>query len=57
MTQKKLTIKEFCAAQNVMSINEWLFLIEINGLQKIKNTILDCAESLGLISINHSAEF
>lgn len=52
-----MTIKDFVMTQPKQGINEWLKVIEANKFQEHENTILDCAESLDKIEVNHSAEF
>jgi hypothetical protein len=40
-----------------MTINGWLEIIKISGLQKHEDIIIQCAEDFNMIIVNHSATF
>ena len=53
-----MTIKEFVLAQEKnLGINDWIALIKEKGLEKYETLIIQVADSLDLISINHQADF
>jgi hypothetical protein len=53
-----MTIKEFILAQEKnLGINDWIALIKENGFEKYENSIIQAADSLDLISIDHDASF
>ena len=53
-----MTIKEFILAQEKnLGINDWIASIKENGFEKYENSIIQAADSLDLISIDHDASF
>lgn len=53
-----MTIKEFVLAQEKnLGINDWIALIKEKGLEKYETLIIQAADSLNLITINHEASF
>ena len=53
-----MTIKEFILAQKKnLGINDWIALIKENGFEKYESSIIQAADSLDLIAIDHNANF
>jgi hypothetical protein len=53
-----MTIKEFVLKQEKnLGINDWIKLIERNNMGKLEKTIINCADSLGLIKVDYTASF
>jgi hypothetical protein len=51
-----MTIKEFILAQEKnLGINDWIALIKENGFEKHESSIIQAADSLDLIAIDHDA--
>lgn len=50
-------IKEYVQDKEVWWINYWIDEIKKDWLEHIENKILDCAEKLDKININHNANF
>ena len=54
---KGLTVLGFCEALPPMGINGWIEAIASHGYTAHEKTILTCADSLGKIIVNHTADF
>lgn len=52
-----MTIIEYVKSKPLQGINDWLKCIEEDGYSEYENLILDCADSLGKIKVNHNANF
>ena len=53
-----MTIKEFILAQEKnLGINDWIALIKKNGFEKYESSIIQAADSLDLIAIDHEVSF
>ena len=53
-----MTIKEFILAQEKnLGINDWIALIKEKGLEKYETLIIQAADSLDLIMVDHEASF
>lgn len=52
-----MTIREFVLKQKNMDINDWILVIEKEGLQKYQHTIIECANHYNKIIVNHNATF
>lgn len=47
-----MTILDFVLSQRVMNINEWVKVIEDNGLSKYQHTIIECANDYNMVTVN-----
>ena len=52
-----MTIIEYVKSKPLQGINDWLKCIEKDGYLKYERLILECADSLGKIKVNHKANF
>ena len=52
-----MTIKEYAESKKKMTCADWVKEIEKDSLVKYESQILAVADSLGLISMNESADF
>ena len=53
----QITVQEFVEQQPIQRMSSWMKLIEKEKLDHAEKLILDCAEYLGKIEINHEANF
>ena len=52
-----MTILEYVKSKKPMGINDWLKTIKEDGFGKYEKLIINCADNLDKIIINHSAKF
>ena len=53
-----MTTKEFILAQEKnLAINDWIALIKENSFEKYESSIIQAADSLDLIMVDHEASF
>jgi len=52
-----MSILEYVKSKNSMGINDWLKCIEKDGYSKYERLIIECADNLNKIIVNHDANF